>query len=182
VWHVSDLHSHDRGRITGVGAVEPQHHLGIGRYLPQIRTCLPSLPRQPRIRMLRPLPLPVAAEISLPGGAHRGIRHSPGVLVVHLATSGAAYSTYTNDGSSPRRPCSTRSHITPTRAGPGVLIARVSDRSRLPAAKDTACQTWRVTTCNSSTIAKLGFHPCKAPGSAGSTANVESVCGIYSRD
>lgn len=59
---------------------------------------------------------------------------------------------------------------------------RVTGISRLPAAKLTASQTWRFTTWNSSTIASDGFHHCRAPGSAGSTTNVESVCGTYCRD
>jgi hypothetical protein len=39
-----------------------------------------------------------------------------------------------------------------------------------------------VMTCSSSMIAREGFQPCSAPGSAGSTTSVESVRGTYSRD
>ena len=98
VRHVADLHGDDRGRIARVGAVEPEHHLGVVGDRPGLGAGEPGLPRQPRIRVLGPLAEPVAAEIRLPGGSHRRpqrihvqevterrVRLGPGVLVVHLA-------------------------------------------------------------------------------------------------
>ena len=69
---------------------------------------------------------------------------------------GAANSRKKNAGSLPARPCSTSDHMTESVSVAGVEIANVSDWSRFPAARLTASHTSRVTTCSSSTIARLG--------------------------
>jgi hypothetical protein len=76
-------------------------------------------------------------------------------------------------------PSTTRSHITlADRAG--VLMARVSDRLRLPAARLTAHDAGDdvrlVDDCERRVPA------LQRAGSAGGTTCVESVCGAYSRD
>jgi hypothetical protein len=45
VQRVADLDRDDRRRIAGIGAVEPEHHVGVIRYRPGVHTRQPGFPR-----------------------------------------------------------------------------------------------------------------------------------------